>query len=166
MKNLLLISALAMQFIVASGQKSIDKLFDKYSGRDGFTTVNISGNLLNFAASMDDEDDDDNINARITGIRVLTQNDKSMEVENFLDAIKRDLNFNDYEEFMRVKESDQDMRMLVKTEGRKITEFLLVSGGRENSLIQVKGDMTIKDAKRLSENAKKHHDFSLSMGNH
>lgn len=155
-----------MQFIVASGQKSIDKLFDKYSGRDGFTTVNISGNLLNFAASMDDEDDDDNINARITGIRVLTQNDKSMEVENFLDAIKRDLNFNDYEEFMRVKESDQDMRMLVKTEGRKITEFLLVSGGRENSLIQVKGDMTIKDAKRLSENAKKHHDFSLSMGNH
>lgn len=154
-----------MQFVIASGQKSIDKLFDKYAGREGFTTVNISGNLLNFAASMDDEDGGDNINARITGIRVLTQNDKSMEVENFLDVVKRDLNDRDYEEFMRIKESDQDLRMLVRAEGRKITEFLLVSGGKENSIIQVKGDMTIKDAKKISENAKKHHDFSFSMGN-
>lgn len=155
---------LVLQFVIASGQRSIDRLFDKYADKEGFTTVNISGNLLNFAACLDD--DDNEIKARITEIRVLTQNDKSMNVDNFLDVVKRDLTDNDYEEFLRVKEYGRDLRMLVRAEGRKIKEFLLVSGGEENSLVQIKGDMTLSDARKLSENAKKHSDVTISLGKH
>jgi hypothetical protein len=97
---------------------------------------------------------------------VLTQNDKSLNTDNFLDVVKRDLNDNDYEEFLRVKEYGRDLRMLVRSEGRKIKEFLLVSGGEENSLVQIKGDMTLADAKKLSENAKKHNDITISLGKH
>lgn len=47
MKRLLLFAALMITLTAASGQKSIDLLFDKYAGRDGFTTVTINGGLLN-----------------------------------------------------------------------------------------------------------------------
>jgi hypothetical protein len=162
MKKVLFIAAFLLPMAIASGQRSIDRLFEKYSGKSGFTSIDISGNLLNLAASIDDDDRDKDLRARITGIRVLAQNDKDMHIENFYDLVMKDIDLKDYEEFMRVKESNQDMRMLVRTEGRKITEFLFVTGGEDNALVQVKGNMTISDARRLSENAKKHHRIDLN----
>jgi hypothetical protein len=62
----------------------------------------------------------------------------------------RDIDSSDYEEFMRVNGNEHKMIMLVRTEGRKIKEFLLVAGGKDNAVIQIKGDLTIKDAKKIS----------------
>lgn len=166
MKKILLFTALIFTAFGISAQKSVDRLFEKYSGKEGFTTIDISGDLLNLAATLEDEDNDDKseeIKARITGIRILTEKEGYMSEENFIDAMKKDVAFNDYEEFMRVKESDQDLRMLVKTQGRRIKEFLIISGGKENAIIQIKGDMSFSDARKLSEKAKKHTDFSLSI---
>jgi hypothetical protein len=166
MKKILLFTALIFTAFGISAQKSVDRLFEKYSGKEGFTTIDISGDLLNLAATLEDEDNDDKseeIKARITGIRILTEKEGYMSEENFIDAMKKDVAFNDYEEFMRVKESDQDLRMLVKTQGRRIKEFLIISGGKENAIIQIKGDMSFSDAMKLSEKAKKHTDFSLSI---
>jgi hypothetical protein len=160
MKKILFFAAVMMPLIV-TGQRSIDRLFEKYAGRDGFTTFTISGDLLNLAASFEDNDDDKSIRARITEVRILTQDDKDGEGVNFLDFIGRDLEVKDYEEFMSVKKSNQDMRMLVRLQGRKVTEFLLVAGGIDNAIIQVKGNMTVSDAKRLSENAKQNRGVSI-----
>lgn len=166
MKNVLLLTVLIFITFALSAQKSVDRLFEKYSGKDGFTTIDISGDLLNLAATLEDEDNNDSsdeIKAKITGIRILTQKEDFLAGENFIDAIKKDVAFNDYEEFMRVKESDQDLRMLVKTQGRRIKELLVISGGKENAIIQIKGDMSVSDARKLSEKTKKHNDFSLSV---
>ncbi len=62
-----------------------------------------------------------------------------MQTDNFYDMVVRKLKLRDYEEFMSVNKSDQDMKMLVRTDGNSIREFLLVSGGDDNVLIQVKG---------------------------
>lgn len=166
MKKAILLTALIFSTLALSAQKSVDKLFEKYSGREGFTTIDISGDLLNLAATLEDEengDRSDEIKARITGIRILTDKEGAVTGENFMDVVKKDLALNDYEEFMRVKESDQDLRMLVKTEGRRIKEFLVISGGKDNAIIQIKGDMSFSDARKLSEKTKKHNDFSLSI---
>jgi len=40
------------------GQKSIDNLFDRYAGKDGFTTVTINGNLLKWARHLADNDEE------------------------------------------------------------------------------------------------------------
>jgi hypothetical protein len=58
---------------------------------------------------------------------------------------------------MRVKKSDQDLRMLVRSEGNRFKEFLLIAGGEDNALIQVKGNMTYEDAKKFSRDAEKNH---------
>ncbi len=156
MKKLLLLAALTITITSASGQKSVDDLFERYAGREGFNTVTINGNLLKLFCSGEDNNDN-RFPAKITEIRILSQENDNMKVENFYDYVMKDLNLNNYEEFMRVKESDQDMRMLVRSEGNKFKEFLLIAGGKDNALIQIKGSMTFKEAQRFSDDAKKNH---------
>jgi hypothetical protein len=157
MKRLLFFTVLLITASVINAQKSIDALFEKYAGKDGFVTVTISGNLLKLACNTTEENDDNPVPAKITEIRILAQEDENMKVDNFYDRVIKDINLNDYEEFMRVKESDQDLRMLVRSEGNRFREFLLIAGGEDNALIQIKGSMTFKEAKRFSDDAKKNH---------
>jgi hypothetical protein len=161
MKRLLLFAALTITVTIVSGQKSIDALFKRYAGKDGFTTITLNGNLLKLAALLDDDDNDNTIPASITEIRILTQEDDNLNVENFYDLVIKDVDLDRYEEFMRVKESDQDLRMLVRTEGNKFKEFLLIAGGEDNVLIQIKGSMTYAEAKKFSNSAKKDHGVNI-----
>lgn len=155
MKKIIITLALIAGFSSLNAQRSIDRLFEKYSDTDGYTCVTLSGNLLNLATTFEDDGDEKEIEAKITEVRILAQKDHRSGNVNFLDVVRRDLNMNDYEEFMRVKESDQDLRVLVRSNGRRISEFLLVSGGDENVLVQVKGDMSVSHARMLCEKAKK-----------
>ena len=54
---LILLVALAPAFLVAQNS-AVEKLFDKYGGEKGFTTVTINGSLLKMAATLSDDDDD------------------------------------------------------------------------------------------------------------
>ena len=161
MKKFLLIIVLTVTATFIYGQKSIDALFDKYAGKDGFVTITINGNLLKLAHCLDDDDDDNSLPSNITELRILVQDDDNMEVDNFYDIVINGIDIDNYEEFMRVKESDQDLRMLVRTEGKKIKEFLLIGGGEDNLLIQIKGEMTYDEAKRFSNDAKKNHGVNI-----
>ncbi len=162
MKRLLLLVVLSITFTFIYGQKSIDALFDKYAGQDGFTTVTINGSLLKLAKCFDNDSANDNsIPASVTEIRILTQEDKSMKVENFYDKVIKDIDLNRYEEFMRVKDSDQDLRILVRAEGNRFKELLLIAGGEDNAIIQVKGDMTLKEAKKMAKDAGKNHGTAI-----
>jgi hypothetical protein len=164
MKKLLLSCILTATFAIMYGQKSIDLLFDKYAGKDGFTTVTINGGLLKLAKWFDcNSDQDKDLPAGITQIRILSQDDKTMKVGNFYDMVIKDIDLAAYEEFMRVKESDQDLRMLVRTDGNKFKEFLMIAGGEDNAVIQIKGDLTLNDAKKMSEDARKNNGLDISV---
>ena len=156
MKKLLLICILMVTFTFVYGQKSIDQLFDKYAGKEGFTTVTINGGLLKLAKLFDcDAVHDDNLPAGLSEIRILTQDDTTLKVGNFYNMVIKDIDLTAYEEFMRIKESDQDLRMLVKTDGDRFKEFLMISGGADNAIIQIKGDLSFKDAKKMAGDARK-----------
>jgi len=142
---------------VASGQRSIDRLFERYSNNDGFVSFTISGNLLNLLKSDEDEWDDNHWPDKITEIRILVQEDKDSNTGNFFDLARRDLDSRDYEEFMTVKKTDQDLKMLVRMDGKIIKEFLLIGGGEDNFIIQAKGRITVKEAEDFSREAKKEH---------
>ena len=142
---------------VAYGQRSIDRLFERYANNDGFVSLTISGNLLNLLKSDENEWDDNHWPDKITEIRILVQEDKNRGIENFFDLAKRDLDSRDYEEFMTVKKTDQDLKMLVRMDGDIIREFLLIGGGEDNFIIQAKGRITVKEAEDFSREAKKEH---------
>jgi len=161
MKKILLLIALTTSMTVVFGQRSIDALFEKYAGRDGFVTINISGNLLKLANCFNDDNNDKSVPSNVTEIRMLVQEDDNIQVDNFYDMVIKGINTENYEEFMRIKESDQDLRMLVRADGKKFKEFLLIGGGDDNLLIQIKGEMTFGEAKKFSNNAKKNHGLNI-----
>jgi hypothetical protein len=163
MKKLFLFVALTITGTLLYGQRSIDYLFDKYAGKDGFTTVTISGDLLKLAHCLGDNDDDNSFPVSITEVRILTQEDKSIKTENFYAMVINDIDLKDYDEFMRIKNSDQDLRMLVRSEGNKFKEFLLVAGGEDNALIQVKGSMTYAEARKFAKDSEKDHRLNITM---
>jgi NADH:ubiquinone oxidoreductase subunit D len=161
MKKLFLIISVSLITTIISAQKSVDALFEKYAGKDGFVTVTINGNLLKLAAVFDDDMENKSIPENITQIRILAQEADNIKVDNFYDLAIKDIDLNLYEEFMQIKESDQDVRMLVRTEGDRFTEFLMIVGGKDNALIQIKGSMTLEEAKKFADHAKKDHGLNL-----
>jgi len=163
MKKIILLFAVVLAATGVYAQKSIDDLFARYSEKDGFTTVTINGNLLKFASCMDDSNES-SLPASLTEIRILTQEDPQMKVENFYDMVIEGIDLSRYEEFMRVKESGQDVRMLVRAEGKMFKEFLLIAGGEDNTLIQIKGNMSLEDAQKFSEDSKSSHGQNLMSG--
>jgi Domain of unknown function (DUF4252) len=150
------------------GQKSVDALFRKYEGSDGFVTLTISGNLVKLIRAFDHNDKDDCHfwPADITTIRILAQKDNGMFAGNFYDMVERDIDRKGYEEFMRVRNSDHEMVMLVRSQGRCFREFLVVAGddnGEDNVLIQVKGSMTYREAKNFADKMKKDRGMDIAI---
>lgn len=165
MKKLSLLFVLMMTLTMGYGQKSIDNLFEKYAGKEGFISVSISGDLLKFASCFDNDINEESIPAHVTGIRILAQendNDNdNLKADNFYDLVIKGIKIGDYEEFMSVKKTNQDLKMYVRAEGNKFREFLLIAGGEDNAIIQIKGEMTFKEAKKFSEDAKKNHGLNI-----
>lgn len=144
MRKLVLIVALLLPMAVLAQKTPVDKLFEKYANQKGFTTVNISGKLLGFAAQIEtgDETTTDMLSS-LNGIRVLTVEDE--ELNSKLDFYKElnDAGFfkdNNFEVLMEVTEDDEVVRFLAKDAGNgKISDLLLVVGGNDNALISISG---------------------------
>ena len=157
------ISGIIIMFLLAINafsQNSIDRLFERYSGNEGFVSVTFSGNILNLFQSEDDNRDD-HWPKNVTEVRILAQDDKDLKISNFYDLAKKELETRDYEEYMSVKESDQDILMFVRATGKVIHEFLLIGGGEDNFIIQIKGNITFKEAEDFSADVRKDHKHDL-----
>jgi len=117
MKKLLVILAIVLPMAVLAQKTPVDKLFDKYANQKGFTTVNISGKLLGFAAQMENEDEKvSNMLSSLKGIRVLTVEDEELNQKlDFYEELEKDGFFknNKFEVLMEVTEEDEVVRFLV-----------------------------------------------------
>jgi len=142
---------------VFSQNKSIDRVFDKYAGQEGFTTVYISKYMFSMFANLDEVEDEDmdevqQVFGKLTGIKILASEDGSPEGINFYDEIMKDLPRNEYEELMVVKDSESDVIFLAREEGGVIVELLLiVSGDDDNALIAITGEIDLNTISKLSK---------------
>lgn len=137
----------------AQGGQAIDRMFEKYSEREGFTSVYISSRMFSMFNSQNIEDPDlKNLMNRLKSIRILTVEDSTLNLKlNFYEELKKSVDFSEYEELMSVREGNDVTRFLVKETGIVISELLIISGGRSNnSLISIKGDLDLKNISSLS----------------
>jgi hypothetical protein len=127
--------------------KPIEKVFNTYAGKEGFTTVDFSGNLLNLMFN----DGKSNENCSLSSVKILTVDDSLLNGKiNFYKEIIPNLDKSNYEQLMTVKSKGQDFVVYCKKEHNAITEFVLVSGGEDNVLIYVEGNLSLSEAKRIS----------------
>ena len=144
-----------------TAQKSpVDKLFDKYSGKDGYTTVYITKYMFQMFKNTDqmnsgDAADFNKVLGKLDNIKILAVDDDS-KIEgkvNFYDEIMKELPRDQYNELMVVKDKDSDVVFLAREKDGVIVELLLIAGGSSNSdnvLISIQGVIDLENIAKLS----------------
>jgi hypothetical protein len=127
-----------------------DKVFNSFAKIKGMTTLTFTGNLFTKLLTGRNTNND----CSISSLKILTVEDSTLNAKlNFYHQIIPNLNKKEYEELMSVKESGQDFVILYKKENHKITEVILISGGNDNSLIYIKGSLSMSNLQEVSQGA-------------
>lgn len=154
MRNILAIIIFTTYITTGWAQTSpVDKLFDRYSEKDGFTTVYITQYMFSMFKDVKTDDKDfDNLVKNLKSIRILAvDGENPPKGVNFYTEMMKDLPVKEYKELMVIKEKGQDMKFLVKDNAGKIIELLLIAGGKQNALICIQGNIDLKSIAKLSK---------------
>lgn len=154
MKRLLLILSLSVISFTIFCQKSpVDDIFDRYNGKEGFTSVYISSRMFSLLARIDTDDEEfRNLVTRIKSIRILSIDSTSnLSGINFAGELLPKLNRNGYEELMTVKEGSGEVRFMIREAGGRIAELVMITGGQGSSVVSISGDLDLKTIASLSD---------------
>ena len=155
MKKLILLSlSMCILASVHAQTNGIKEMFDKYSGKKGFTEVFISSKLLGlFAGDKEKKGNGDDIVGRLKSIQILSVEDSTLNTSvNFYKELGSKVNMSAYEELMVVRDGNDVTKFLVRQKGDIISELLVVSGGPSGStLISITGDLDLKALSELSK---------------
>ncbi len=152
-KIALVLSLFALPILVNAQQTPVDRLFEKYYGKEGFTTVLVNEEMFEVISNMEENKGEfEGTLGKIKRIRVIAQEDEGETTEgiNFMEELKG-ADFGDYKELVVVKEADQEVLILAKEDEGKLTELLVLVGGEDNVLVSIEGRFTMEDLASLSE---------------
>ena len=138
-------------------QSIMDKLYDKYSGTTGYTSVYISKYMFDMFRNKDadpkTQDDMGKTLSKLNCIKILVTDDDPATPApvNLYQEIMKVLPASAYKEIMVVKDKDQNVKFYAKEEKDRVVELLLVIGGKdENVLISIQGDIDMKNISKLA----------------
>jgi hypothetical protein len=154
-KIFLLLTTICLSLLMQAQSNPVDEMFNRYSEKQGFTVVSISGKMFSMFANTDgDNKDAENVISKLKSIRILSVEDSLLNKNlNFYDELSKKLDLSVYEELMVVKEGHDITKFLIKQTGTIITELLVVIGGPSgNSLISIRGNLNLKNISDLSKN--------------
>ena len=158
MKSISLLAGLLMLTAGINAQSIMDKLYDKYSGAEGYTSVYISKYMFdmfrNNETEAKSEDDMEQLISKLNCIKILVTDDdpETPTPVNLYQEIMKAIPSSPYKEIMVVKEKDQDVKFYAKEDKGKVIELLLVIGGKEESvLISIQGsEIDMKNISKLA----------------
>ena len=153
-KVVLFILVVAFPAFMMAQNSAVDKLFAKYKGQKGVTTVSVSPELFQMVNAMGIEEleEQDFPMDKIVSVKILTiEDDEGWEDVNFYNEIKKDLDVSDFAEVLTVDDGGEVVRMWMKADKAVVSEFLLIVGGDDNVLIYITGDFDMNDLEELAE---------------
>ena len=160
----LIVLTIAFPAFLVAQNSAVDNLFNKYKGKEGVTTVQISPELFQIVKAMEIEeiDDHDIPFDKIASVKILTiEDEEGFEGVNFYDEIQKDLDVSDFTEVLTVDDSGETVRMWMKADNAVVSEFLLIVGGDDNVLIYITGNFNLNDLEGLAESFD--HDIDIDM---
>jgi hypothetical protein len=154
MKRILLSAIIVICATALYGQKdALDDFFNSYSDKDGYTFITINGNLFGLLKKFDDDPDLEDLDQKITSIRIVSKEGGSaFNSPDFYSDLKGVIRRGGYEELMKVKNPDENLLFLVRTDRDVIKELLMVASGDSETVIQVRGNFTQDDVERFTRN--------------
>jgi len=157
MKKIIILYALAIFTINLWSQSPADKVFDKYSGAEGFTTVYITKYMFDLFKDLENDKVSDEMQeaiSRLDCIKILATDDESETKTrlNLYDEVMKNLPQEEYKELMVIKEKDENVKFLVREKENKVVELLLLVGSPDESvMISIQGDIDMKNIARITK---------------
>lgn len=153
--------ALVLAAPVANAQSMIDKLFEKYSGQEGFTSVNFNKEMFNMFRQMDTGKDVSNAEFQkminqLDGLKVLVFHFDSIQIVKAV-SIYNEMSgaypASSFKELMTVNEGRQAIRFLTKQNSMgKITELVMLMKDRnEVGVISLTGLIDLATISEISK---------------
>ena len=133
---------------------AISRFFNKYEGRDDFTTIYITSKMFGLIAQIpesENEEDVMNIIRKLKGLKILTTDEYGERDKLFQEAMSA-LPKEGYEKLMEIKEGNEEIKFLISEKEGKINELLMLIGGDDDFfMMSLVGDLTLEDISRLSK---------------
>ncbi len=156
MKKIVIALLLSIPIWVGA-QSPLNDFYDKYSGKDGYTSVYITKYMFDIFAKISNEADEDDVIktlSKLDAIKILTVDSATHVHDNFSFSkeLKRMLPRDMYKELMIVKDGDETITFMIREAGNKISEFVMtVEGSSSPVLIFLEGKIDLDDISKLSK---------------
>ena len=157
---LLVIVMMALMPSVTKAQSAIDGLYEKYAGKDGFTSINISPEMFNMMSgfSMNDSSQKaiaaQNAIKQIKSLKMLVYEPKdSTKVLNFYHAIQKMVPTTGFKDLMSINSHGSNLKFLARQDPNgKIRELLMiVKGDHETMIMSLTGLIDMKTIAEISK---------------
>jgi Domain of unknown function (DUF4252) len=159
----LAVVAFVMTSYLTHAQSPIDKIYEKYSGQDGFTAVNFTKEMFQMIQQMNigDSSDADIKNAKqvvdqLTGVKVLMYKFDSLGVlkaVSIYNEFAGAYSSSSYKELMVIHEGRQLIKFLTKQEtNNKISEFVMLMKDKDEvGVISLTGNIDLSSISQMSK---------------
>ena len=153
MRKLAIIVLIVLPMLGIAQESQLNTLFNKYSGKDGYTSVYITSYMFELFSKITDDGDADfnNLTEGIDAIKIITVN-KSSLAESFFKDVDKALPQSIYKDFMIVNDGGQEIVFKVHDVGGKIVEFVLIVKDKDEPvLLFLQGDINLKKIAKMSK---------------
>ena len=149
--------------LLVNAQSPIDKVFEKYAGQDGFTTVNISKELFQMLMQIGKDETKDTsmvemkkMMETLTGLKVLTYSFDSTKISKAVSVYNEFAGVfpaSTYKELMTVNEGRQNIKFMTKQDANgKINEMvMLLKDKTEVVVLSLTGNIDLSTVSKLSK---------------
>ena len=158
MKKIVLnILVLAVPILLSAQSSQVEKIFDQYSGEEGYTSIQITKYMFELFSKVANEEEDKEfkkITSKLTGIKILTLDSLTniKREQNFYKEITSSLSKTDYKDLMIIKDGTEEIKFIIREMNAKISELVMIVGGNgEAVLIVLLGDINLKQISKLSK---------------
>ncbi len=155
MKKLTLIILMMVAAISGYAQNNvITDLFNQYYDDENFTKVSVSSKMFELFTEIEPGDKDEEMIlkaiSKLEGLKILAADSIGNSRKMYNDAVKK-ISSKGYEELMEVKDAEEDMKFMIMDSNGKITELVMVIGGRKRFVIlSLYGEIDLKSISKLS----------------
>lgn len=152
MKRITITLAIISIFTLANAQSIIDETFDRYAGKEGFTTLRINPGIFKLLSFLDPDDAElKTFSKKMGKFRLIASDEKFV---GFTTDLKEKMKHDNYINIMEIVESSGNVNFYVRQKENVITDFvMLVAESDEEVMISMSGKFSLEDLSKLGSSS-------------
>ncbi|RAJ06788.1 uncharacterized protein DUF4252 [Chitinophaga skermanii] len=153
--SLLVILILATSLSASAQTSVIDRFFSKYESNDDFTVIKITPKMFSMFSKLNSSDPDAkkilNVASKLKGLRILVKEQAKDGKVLFREASQ--FFTKEFEELMTIREKDNDLKFLIKENGKgNISELIMLVGGSDTFVaLSLIGDLNLQELSAIAD---------------